>query len=388
MTTTDEHTLEQDDVPGAIEAADAAMRRIAHRSAICSQDAAMREAVLAYEIALAQLRAENAQRRAEMEHLRSNAGPDSCADVIAQLRSEKEAAANAWDEALTMITDRAVEIQDRYWFTDEIGGRGISVMAALSIIDQNVARVIAAKEAAERERDGLRTNCARYHVDEQVHDELTACGVVTGSWIENGATFTDVCENRRPCDAHPPDAWLIERGRADGAEEALAEVCAERDEAHARAAKWAALGIAMLNELRQDYGPLELPNDDGSKAIRALRARIAGLKFVESDLHREWWLNHGCPVTALYGDDGEMRQCGECRVAPPVDMRAVAEEIARAVYCCWSCHVHRGEDCASPVCRGGAVGEALIANARDRAVLPVLSRHLLRTDRDAEGATK
>jgi hypothetical protein len=42
-----------------------------------------------------------------------------------------------WDATLTVITDRALEIQDKYGFTDEIGGKGLSVMAALSIIDLN-----------------------------------------------------------------------------------------------------------------------------------------------------------------------------------------------------------------------------------------------------------
>ena len=29
-------------------------------------------------------------------------------------------------------------------------------------------------------------------------------------------------------------------------------------------------------------------------------------------LRTEWWLGHGCPIRALYGDDGEM-QCWPCR---------------------------------------------------------------------------
>lgn len=34
---------------------------------------------------------------------------------------------------------------------------------------------------------------------------------------------------------------------------------------------------------------------------------------VEADLRRLLWLNHGCPIGAIYADDGEM-QCGMCGV--------------------------------------------------------------------------
>jgi hypothetical protein len=32
---------------------------------------------------------------------------------------------------------------------------------------------------------------------------------------------------------------------------------------------------------------------------------------IETALRYEWWSNHGCGISALYGDDGEM-QCGAC----------------------------------------------------------------------------
>lgn len=32
---------------------------------------------------------------------------------------------------------------------------------------------------------------------------------------------------------------------------------------------------------------------------------------IEQELRTEYWLNHGCGLFALYGDDGEM-QCGMC----------------------------------------------------------------------------
>jgi len=33
----------------------------------------------------------------------------------------------------------------------------------------------------------------------------------------------------------------------------------------------------------------------------------------EEKLRKLLWLNHGCPLMVLYGDDGEM-QCPECRI--------------------------------------------------------------------------
>lgn len=40
-----------------------------------------------------------------------------------------------------------------------------------------------------------------------------------------------------------------------------------------------------------------------------LRAQIAD---TESKLRKEWWLNHRCPISALYGDDGEMACNASC----------------------------------------------------------------------------
>ena len=47
------------------------------------------------------------------------------------------------------------------------------------------------------------------------------------------------------------------------------------------------------------------PYDDPS-------ALTASKRFdVEYELRREWWLNHTHPISALYGDDGEL-QCHAC----------------------------------------------------------------------------
>ncbi len=37
------------------------------------------------------------------------------------------------------------------------------------------------------------------------------------------------------------------------------------------------------------------------------------LKEENFELRKIWWLSHGCPISALYGDDGEL-QCSGCMV--------------------------------------------------------------------------
>lgn len=37
------------------------------------------------------------------------------------------------------------------------------------------------------------------------------------------------------------------------------------------------------------------------------------LKMENLELRKIWWMNHGCPISALYGDDGEL-QCSFCLV--------------------------------------------------------------------------
>lgn len=70
--------------------------------------------------------------------------------------------------------------------------------------------------------------------------------------------------------------------------------------------------------------------------IAALASPEAGKSAVdaEQELRREWWLNHGHPIAALYGDDGEM-QCAKCmpfcdyKRMPLSDLQAAVEQ-ARA----------------------------------------------------------
>ncbi len=52
--------------------------------------------------------------------------------------------------------------------------------------------------------------------------------------------------------------------------------------------------------------------DTAREALVAARVVETG-SDAEKALRREWWLSHGCPFGALYGDDGEM-QCNACRV--------------------------------------------------------------------------
>lgn len=57
-----------------------------------------------------------------------------------------------------------------------------------------------------------------------------------------------------------------------------------------------------------------------------LRARLQTLKAENKELRRLLWLRHGCFISALYGDDGEM-SCGACIIdfkrAPAADIGAV-----------------------------------------------------------------
>lgn len=54
-------------------------------------------------------------------------------------------------------------------------------------------------------------------------------------------------------------------------------------------------------------------------AMRAGKGETKMTAFeVENALRKEYWLNHGCEIGDLYGDDGEM-QCGACH--PFVDFK-------------------------------------------------------------------
>ena len=50
---------------------------------------------------------------------------------------------------------------------------------------------------------------------------------------------------------------------------------------------------------------------DVTALIAERAALLARAARAEAALRREWWMNHGHPFAALYGDDGEM-QCAAC----------------------------------------------------------------------------
>ncbi len=52
--------------------------------------------------------------------------------------------------------------------------------------------------------------------------------------------------------------------------------------------------------------------DEAMKNIGAVKV-LPKYTDVEMKLRELLWLNHGCPVHILYGDDGEM-QCGRCLI--------------------------------------------------------------------------
>lgn len=158
-------------------------------------------------------------------------------------------------------------------------------------------------------------------------EELSVCGIVTGSWTENGATFTDVCENRRPCADHPPDAWLIERGRADGAEEVL---LAQREEIERLTAQRNGCAYDLMTRVHtlearvtelQEANTREVERRRVAEAsLSAERIAAAALPVADvepfdavKELRSEWWVNHGCPTGALHGDDREMA-CNRCGI--------------------------------------------------------------------------
>lgn len=65
-----------------------------------------------------------------------------------------------------------------------------------------------------------------------------------------------------------------------------------------RAKKWADLAMEMISELRQDYAPGALPELEGPKAVRKLRARLEQVEVAlrMSDVIIERYADHlpGC----------------------------------------------------------------------------------------------
>ena len=60
-------------------------------------------------------------------------------------------------------------------------------------------------------------------------------------------------------------------------------------------------------------GAVQLTVAEAMALAQALIAITEQADKNESDLRREWWLNHGDSFPQLYGDDGEM-QCGRCLI--------------------------------------------------------------------------
>lgn len=118
----------------------------------------------------------------------------------------------------------------------------------------------------------------------QEKDDATVCGVVTGGWVENGMPFADVCENVRPCAEHPPEAWLTERNRADGAEEALADLRAELEQQKL-------LTLSAL-ELHENTGEtLDVTRAEFTERVERLTAELARARAV---------LGPDCPKCGRY----------------------------------------------------------------------------------------
>lgn len=113
-----------------------------------------------------------------------------------------------------------------------------------------------------------------------------------------------------------------ERSARFAAEKRIAEL--ERALDAATAAQYLLVHKASQRAVEEHEAALN-PEDVGcAERIAQLQRRIAELESraaqpasprsgAEMLLRHEWWLNHGCPISALYGDDGEM-QCGRCLV--------------------------------------------------------------------------
>ena len=87
--------------------------------------------------------------------------------------------------------------------------------------------------------------------------------------------------------------------------------------------------IQMAETLQHDsICRVSMITDDGctcrlAERQAALRHGAQALilaRDLEMELRREWWVNHGCPVHAMYGDDGEMQCHGFDFKRQPLDV--------------------------------------------------------------------
>lgn len=86
----------------------------------------------------------------------------------------------------------------------------------------------------------------------------------------------EICDEQRATGAASQRSGNYKTGcrHAAAAIRAYAETLKESAQ-NAIGEKWAAVAIAMLDELRQDYAPGELKDTDGVKAIQKLRASLS-----------------------------------------------------------------------------------------------------------------
>ena len=70
------------------------------------------------------------------------------------------------------------------------------------------------------------------------------------------------------------------------------------------------------NKQNNTTTPIPKPNQIG---VADQQVSLTNLLSDNLQLRKRVWLNHGCPITALYGDDGEM-QCN-CGPHHPIDFK-------------------------------------------------------------------
>lgn len=116
----------------------------------------------------------------------------------------------------------------------------------------------------------------------------------------------------------------------------------------------------------------------------ALASRPSG-EDDEIELRRFLWVNHGCPVSALYGDDGEM-QCNATMVHAPIDFKREAlPDLVRVVVARLQAARPSGED-APRERRKLAEAEELVRELRSE-LEGAAERHAAHMETERELAT-
>ena len=73
------------------------------------------------------------------------------------------------------------------------------------------------------------------------------------------------------------------------------------------------LFVPPRTDVRADLNRAEEQVARLAEALAFAEGEIAGLRANQHHLKRQVWLTHGCPMPALYGDDGEMA-CNACGI--------------------------------------------------------------------------